>query len=445
MNNQGNVIFCSQCGTQNDVSSAFCKNCGNRLHSEPVQSAPSATYTAAQTEAPKPKIPPVTNAIRTMVLSPFALITAIAFTLMIFFYISDADIFMSTVMGELRSALSQAGLYTSEMELVTKAVSDLTSFVAVIAMLPSIVIAIGMWCIVYAATEKNKRTLSTAGLTTIRTVALIEFIFAIIGVVGYVVVCGDALLKISKYGAQDMISPIVIFVLILVLAALIFRAYVFHKTKELMDALKYNFRYPGSPVAPSIFMAVMSFISFGVYLISALSEGAKSDWCAAVAFFGFGFLIIKFGSKMNELQLEARNFREEDVQTDYGAVYKAPSTKTPANTAIVVTIVLVVIAAIVGFSFFYTPPNIDKDLIGEWEHETDLEAGAIFKRNGTCILNVDSDEEEKGTYTAKDGTLTLIIDGDEYTMNYRIIDEDKLQITKTTIYSYEQEIFYRVD
>lgn len=438
-------MYCPQCGTQNDNSAAFCGNCGTRLTNTVSQSTVGSIS--------RPSLHPVTSAVKKLALSPLCLIAAVAFSLMIFLYISNAEVISVSVMGMIRGALDETGSLTSDVRVALSMLNGLARIFAFIVMIPNIIIAIGIWITIYSAFDNSKKSMSISGLGTIKTVISVVFVFNIIYVIIYIIFSLFFFSKITSIGAS--LHPLVFFVMLIMLGAMIFRLYCLNKMKELLDSLRYTISRK-LPDVPSTFVAITSFISCGGYVILALIQGALSDWCGAVAFLCFGLLINKYKTVMQELQRIARTFADEEndnegaIADNTVVIQNETKNMSSIKRVAVFGIIVAVVVAIIAFSFTYTAPNIDKQIVGKWQYGSNEEAVTEFKRNGTFIANAGTEYEETGTYTAMDGVITVIIDGGINEINYEVIDSDKIKVERSYITSdwerkYRWETLYRVD
>jgi len=438
-------MYCPQCGTQNDNSAAFCGNCGTRLTNTVSQSTVGSIS--------RPSLHPVMSAVKKLALSPLCLIAAVAFSLMIFFYISNAEVISVSVMGVLRGVLDEAGALTSDVSATLSMLNGLARFFAFIVMIPDIIIAIGIWITIYSAFDNSKKSMSISGLGAIKTVISVVFVFNILSVVSYVIFSLISFSKITQAGAT--LPILVFFVMLIILSVMIFRLYCLNKMKELLDSLRYTISRK-IPDVPSSFVAIISFISCGGYVILALIQGALSDWCGAVAFLCFGLLINKYKTVMQELQRIARTFADEEndnegsIADNTVVIQNETKNISSIKRVAVFGIIVAVVAAIIAFSSTYTAPNIDKQIVGKWQYGSNEEAVTEFKRNGTFIGNPGTEYEETGTYTAMDGVITVIIDGEINEINYEVIDSDKIKVERSYITSdwerkYRWETLYRVD
>ena len=72
-----------------------------------------------------------------------------------------------------------------------------------------------------------------------------------------------------------------------------------------------------------------------------------------------------------------------------------------------------------------------------------------FKENGVYIGNEGTDKEERGTFTTENVVIYITIDGEEYECNYRVINDDRIEIERKFYNSnwkayYEYVEYYRV-
>lgn len=449
-------MYCPQCGTQNDDSAAFCGNCGEKLSGGVNQTTTAQNSSSTAQTIVKPAVKyssnPVLNAVKKLALSPLCLIAAVAFSLMVLFYISNAEVIGVNAMGIVRGVLEEAGVFTSDISAALSLLNGTARVFAFIVMLPNIIIAIGIWITLYSAFDKNKDSVSISGLGVIRVVISVITVLTVLSAVAYVILSLISFSKIKELGAT--LPPLIFFVMLLILGVMIFRIFCLVKMKEIVDSFRYTISYK-TPDVPSSFVAIISFISCGGYTIFALMQGALSNWCGAAAFLCFGLLIIKYRATMKELQSIARTFLyDEDngeASSNNAAVMQNDANNKLTRGVAVFVVIATVAAIIIGFSFTHTAPGIDKQLVGEWQYGDTDEHVLEFKRNGVYIGNSGTEYEETGTYTATDGVITLLIDGEINEIRYKIINSDKIQIEREYIdYStWERktkwETLYRVD
>lgn len=456
-------MYCPQCGAQNDNSAAFCGKCGTNL-SDYNRSNTSSTNSVASTANLKfrPTIRysknPVLNEIKKLACSPLMLIATLAFSFMIVLSISNAEVIGTKVLGYLRSTMSFAGMY--ELQSAISVLNGVSKFLAFLVMLPQIIIAIGIWLTIYSAFDKTKDNLSVSGLNAVRVINIITLIMNIILTVAYF--CGGMWL-ISKASESMINVPFsIIFVLVAVFAILVFRIFYVKKTINFIDCIIYSVKEK-TPVAPSKFIGVMMFICGGAYAVLALTDSGTQNWLALVTYLCFGISIFSYVGKMCYLRDNYKAILEnEPIEEQIGingnqelndSVFQSPNSNTSStnnkkNYIVAVAALAAIIAIVTAMT--YTAPGIDKDIVGKWQYGSNEEAVTEFKRNGTFIANAGTEYEEVGTYTAKDGVITVVIDGSINEINYEVIDSDRMKVERSYVTSnwerkYRWETLYRID
>lgn len=499
-------MYCTQCGTKNNDSAAFCGNCGTRLADNKMSSPQSNSDSVNVNTTNTVKMPvrtaktfsknPVLNEIKKLAASPLMIITAVAFSLMVIFYISNAEAVGVDFLGNIRYILDEVGPldYDTRASLVMleELFGTASRMVAVVIMIPDIVVAIGIWITVGSVFNQSEDKMSVSGLTAIRVVNTISLVLSIIGTGLYVVSVSMIVIKafevFKEYGDVGLAPFIMIFVLLLLLAAMIFRIYCLNKMNDLVDRVKYviNSR---CPVYLPVFVAVMTFITGCYYVLLALmgmgAGGSASTWCGAIAYLGFGEIILIFNKKMDLMRRLSVN--ESVYASNTSSLSSSASASNASassdsvlqsnnsidkesavsnNNSVVEnnmdTVALffkkyfkfiiggLVAIGVIVFVITSTSSKIDEDLVGKWAYGDNLQYRTEFKRNGVVINNKGTEYEETGTYTAEDGIISIKIDGDEGELEYRVVDDDMIQIYRSYTDSnwetkYRWESFYRLD
>ena len=170
--------FCQKCGAQADDNVVFCTNCGERFTSNqpPMYNQVEPNYYQGQAPRPKPTLSqnPVLNKVKGLATAPLFLVTIIIFSLSVFLQFIRA-FKPGSVMGQLfegNKLLQEIGGLDFFGSTLYRMQGVFTAY-ALIALVPTILICIGLWMFyASAATPENR---STAGLTMIKVSVIINF------------------------------------------------------------------------------------------------------------------------------------------------------------------------------------------------------------------------------------------------------------------------------
>lgn len=257
------------------------------------------------------------------VFSPMVIITTVLFTLMIVFTITDAGSILSNIID---TGIDMVGEWIKELEGsyayyqyqrsdgidILKDISNMFSstarIVAFIGQIPNIVVAIGLWLTLYSAIDKKRGGISTAGIVAIKVITAIKMVFSIIYVVLDVLFAAYVIKGIYDdynslkddwlfgYQADEIFSEqmtvaiIVLSILTLIAVVnMIFNIRI-HMTVKNFENIA-NGREWGHP---SMFAAVMLFITACGQLFKAAVWATPSSWLNAASTICFGILICMF-------------------------------------------------------------------------------------------------------------------------------------------------------
>lgn len=310
-----------------------------------------------------------------------------------------------------------------------------SGFFTILSLLPQIAIAVGLCMTIYSTFTRGSNRPSSAGLKVVKIVCAISFISSVVSLV--LCILGE-LIWIGVQAASD--EPQAAWTLIIILYAIVLAivAFVVFYRKKILDTVNsgINIIEDNAQVRPSRFVAVMCFITCGCNIITAFTGGI-SEWLSAVANLCFGLLIYRFIPIVLSSYKSRLLFKEENAD-DTVTIPSEPSTsehtsspKPKRNTLIALGAVVVVVIGVIIWAFSSAAPGVDKQLVGTWEYENNDESQLIFKRNGSCTSNPGTGYEEIGTYTANGETLTIVSDGEINEFEYRLVDDDVLQIKRT--------------
>ncbi|MCD7848051.1 MAG: zinc ribbon domain-containing protein [Oscillospiraceae bacterium] len=322
-------MFCKRCGTQNPDNANFCQGCGlplkevsqensaNSYQSPPnTNPAPNPNPTVYSEPAPESPL----AALKKVATSGLFRFTAFAFcTLIISNILTLIDTsfmwgLVSQILGDIdRSLVNDMSRY----------LASISSFGAIISQIPYILIAIGLWMTYATAASKKDKPFSTAGLTLIKVIYVIELVMVCLLLAVCMVVmliasitstnAEDAMLVFAFVIALDVVFGVAIFWLAMII-------------KSLNAAKKAATEEHGKHVGKnaSAFVGVVCYIGGVINIISAISNlvvlstsisdnsaiiistGSITAFCncaiGAVVQICFGVLIFRFRREMKRLK-----------------------------------------------------------------------------------------------------------------------------------------------
>lgn len=307
-------IKCPSCAVQIPEDSAFCPYCGQRIapstrfEAEPASfEAPSAShrqfnrFRTRQTAVGNEPIKPdqlTHTVIKQTAHSPLFIVAAIAFSAAILlnlflFSIFSIDLFDTT--------------------------TDLGPLLAIISMVPSVMIAAGLWQTVEASFDRYSLKMKTVGLTMIKSVVILQtvlFCITMAILVGYLSFSIYNWTRISEEVAHipnlssiysSYVTIGIILIPVICAAAALMVAY-YLKIVQSINTVKRSI-YSGMPsdrVSPCV--AVISYIVGGFALLAAIICVTQELWLvalsaavSAVYSIAFGYLLFSYRSKMSAL------------------------------------------------------------------------------------------------------------------------------------------------
>lgn len=313
-------MFCKNCGYENKDESSFCVNCGSSLkpaeapqpeqqpeqqptiqQQAPVQQTP-ATPTPGYgqyNQYNSPAQTPIAGAIKALAVSPAFLTAIIAYTFtQVLSVIQNVFGYNSIIGGRTIASLA-------------------TSVGAVIGAIPSILLIVGLWLIYSSARDKFGRGMRTSGLTMVQVMLIIFSVF--IGILSVYVALGA--LFIGAVGSQlndivgwiyipipDWFGGIVAIVLIIVFVFVVLLLIMYIKSAIMASEAKKAVAFGLLPKTPSMFVAVIVFISAALSIISSFGSLVSGGIlyggtyiltflqgiASAVASFSFGIVVIRY-------------------------------------------------------------------------------------------------------------------------------------------------------
>lgn len=317
-------MYCPQCGTQNDNSALFCKNCGKNLEGVAAKAeTPAISYkrnekTTNEISSIKLADDPVINAVKKLVLSPLNFVATIAFSIVIILTISNAEDLVTSFLKYFDDiggyGIYSQILYDYELDNTLDAFSGFFRLLATIKMLPQIVIGIGMWLTIFTSFRKGD-DFSLSGIKAIKVINVISFVFSIIVLIvstGFFIWAIKNIYDIYQTGYMYVNNNLLGFIFILMFICVCIICFNIYYKKQILNVINcfistVNGR---TPYVPGKFVAVMCFIGCGGYVVSGIMYSNVITWCSAIAFFCFGLLIIKTGDVLKPLRPKSRLLNE---------------------------------------------------------------------------------------------------------------------------------------
>lgn len=360
-------MFCPNCGVKNEDGVAFCKNCGTKLGNiapvrdqtadqsniqtdatiqqpveveqprevfAPTAQQPALAQQAAPAEHATPAAPyapvvraaqprsnhPVLKTVKDIGASPLFLIAVIAFTAALFFNLVSIFTRGSASIYSLNEALGRFGI--DELNGTLYQMNDYLKAIGVFGLIPSAIYLIGLWLIFAGAQQRGSAGMPTAGLTTIKVMAIIALVFVCIALALSEIVCVLAIIGIAGYysyanvlprdygydGAENMVSTFATAILVgLAIGVLIvYVLFIVYEAKIIstINAVKSTILTGNPNYKVSGFVAVMNFIIAFFSLFGLFAGGFAAmlaETCSITALICFGILIFKYKSAMIRL------------------------------------------------------------------------------------------------------------------------------------------------
>lgn len=324
-------MYCTNCGTQNADDASFCRNCGSPLKKS--QTGYQQPYQAPRyRQAPysqRPASSAGTAVLRNVCSSPVALVAIIAYTAAAFFSFLNA-VFNSY--GILSNFYQIADLL--DMRSFYRTLSGSFVALSIIAMIPTVLIAVGLWLTYTSAASKTSAGVKTIGLTIIKVVLIVNLsiiggLLAIVEIVEIVAL--STVSQVSSYygyygSASSVMTGSLVGVMIVIAIALALVILFYVKAVKTVNTIRQTAQSGVPSDNVSVFVAVMSFIMGGFTVISIIgSYGALavfSNLCSATAYITFGVFLLSYRGKMRTAVYGAgyANFRQQPYtsQTPYG-------------------------------------------------------------------------------------------------------------------------------
>lgn len=266
--------------------------------------------------------------------SPAALVAVIAYTAAALFNLFSAIGGSSGILGYLYRI---ADALDVDLDYFYYASRGVSVAVGIIGMIPTVLTAVGLWITFASAANKMTAGMKTGGLTLVKVILIINFVFICIAFAAVEVVLSVAAASFSDSYFDSSVVGIMVGVIIGIAVGMTPVILLYVKAVKTVNTMSLTARtgYPSDKV--SVFVAVMAFIMGGFKLILLfVSSGvlAKlSGLCSVTASIAFGVFLISYRGKM---KAAVSNIGYENVRqpvyaqpTSAYAVPDAPEPQSP--------------------------------------------------------------------------------------------------------------------
>lgn len=301
--------YCQNCNIPLDDNASFCIECGGIA----MGSADNPTYDYSSVPLLSKKS--VIDTVREWAKSKLFLVTIIIFTV---------SWLLGFIISLYNAIVDPSVDFTVGGEVVTYASSAASVIVAIIIAIPAALMVAGMW-MTYGSAKSDNERMTSSGLTLVKVATVITLILTCI-LVGFIVLTFSLALVLFKAGGilpeiwgeseNNAIAAllngsfIALFTIILVLVvvigalAIIYEAFAIKTVNSIKSTIE-----TGRPtVKASSFVAVMSIIIGGFYILSALLSLEESSFVAilnsllsSASFILLGIVLLNYKNKISEL------------------------------------------------------------------------------------------------------------------------------------------------
>lgn len=298
-------MFCPKCGFKNQDDTFFCQNCGNKLSAVQPQQNINPNYQQGYNQ---PFIADAFTTVKMLAKSPLFLTAVIAFSVYLLFsiikVISAGSLFtgiiriLEFVMDNVPEISYQIGeMYDIFYEIANMASAPII-ILGLLGLVPSILICTGLWITYSSAANKYSNTMSTAGLTIIKVINILQLI-------GTCILCAFVeifMIVLTIALAAESYAPgavVVLMIIAILLTGFFFGLSIMYSVKVIksLNAAKDAIISGASTKRASVFVAVWTFISAFFTLFTILSNplAVLANITAMVC---FGILIFNFNTNM---------------------------------------------------------------------------------------------------------------------------------------------------
>ncbi|MFA7637199.1 MAG: zinc ribbon domain-containing protein [Monoglobales bacterium] len=310
-------MFCTNCGIENADGSAFCKNCGISLtktnevtaEAQPAAAAPvsqPAPVYAAPAPAYNPPLSsnPAVNVVKTVASSPLFLTATIAFSLSLLFKVLSIfkgiaifqlvyklfDLIDEPIPSEFYDALGKINAIGK-----TPVIAG-----GIFALIPTILVCIGLWNTYAAARNRSSDTMKTSGLTVIKVSMVIKLVAICLSALFVAVLLVLATIMAGEYNNSAIVVGIIAAAIIAAIAYVL-EIYFFAKVLKSINAAKETINSGIAAGRASRFVAVMAFIGSACALFSILTSFFTAV-ATITSLICFGILIFKYNDCLQQIK-----------------------------------------------------------------------------------------------------------------------------------------------
>ncbi len=317
--------YCSNCGTKLSDTAAFCQTCGIKAKAaqpeETVQ--PQPTYTEPATAF---------GVLKQAAASPLFLTGVIAYTAatVLSIFTTALTTVMIPMLGAWLYKISHMlGLYEAAnvigtffefgfvqglhtFDLNVESVFAIIMAFAVIAAIPSMLCALGMWATYAQGINKRSAKFKTGGLTIIQVIATISLVLVCIlfGFMAIALLLGCFMWAVMPGG---FVATLLVFAAFLIIVGVGVLAVIYYaKLIKMIRSMKAVACGKTTEAYASVYVAVWCFILAGsmapAFNIAFGFLSMLAALCTAVASACLGAVIIRYKSKMSRLDAQQQNY-----------------------------------------------------------------------------------------------------------------------------------------
>lgn len=354
-------MFCPNCGAENKDSAVFCAECGkkitftrtNQVHPTINQNGANGTGSSqssfqpgAIAYSPLGTQDPVVSAVKSFAGSTEALIMAICFTLAIVLPLFNGGFGSALLKNYGLDDFLDLG---NDLEYIIGfnifgIFNTIITTATIIASIPDILIAIGLWITVASGLDKVKNFISTAGLTMIEiifkiqaallilfgglyTIGMIFSIFATIEIMSSYNDVNNFFGYRSSYNPYTAVLVWQIVLLVIGLAIVAFLVWCKLQYSTLANNIKFsaNSKKPLTLPVSCVVLTIISTVGVAISLIFTINVNSFFGGfgfsifgmlCTIVANIMFVVLITKYNDVMSKLKFQTSTLLEANAQTN---------------------------------------------------------------------------------------------------------------------------------
>ncbi len=294
---------CPKCNAPVEGDANYCSSCGNQIKpGQTVYAAPGYTAPASTAKTPSSSHP-VLNVVKRLASSQLFLVAVIAYSAQILFAIVNSagtgakvEILLYQLLDSLGGNVPyEAYKFVDSLSRIGDIPFVIGTFLGLI---PSIIICAGLWMTYASAKNRLVDGMSTAGLTMIKVITVIQIIFTCLALAGVELILLLAVIGIAltTYAPGAAIGVMVMLVLFVTAAYTLQIIYLVKIIKSINAAKKTIIT--GVPVAKaSTFVAIWSFVVAFCAIFGLVSDFVGS--VATITFLiCFGILVYKYNRSM---------------------------------------------------------------------------------------------------------------------------------------------------